>query len=155
MFEGKPRKRSDGRWELQITIGIDQSGKRIRKSFYGNKQKEVCDKKDNWLKEQNIFVPNITTNTDSSITSQNKVLFEEWADKWLEIKKETVRPYTYKNTYYTRVEKYLKPYFKGRPIDAISQMDIQIFFEKHKKISLALQKTLKMRLFSYVFSLSK
>ena len=136
MFEGKPRKRADGRWEIQITVGTDQSGKRIRRSFYGDKQKEVLEKKDQWIKDHQ----NEINRTEMKSTS---ILFEEWADYWLDYKKQTVRPYTYKNTYYTRVEKYLRPYFKGRFMDAIVQMDIQKFFDKHQQLSLALLQTLK------------
>lgn len=136
MFDGKPRMRPDGRWELQITLGKDESGKRIRKSFYGSKEREVIRKKDKWLSENNIR-DILESNSFKTET------FEVWADKWLEVKKITVRPYTYHNTYYTRVEKYLKPYFKQRPLDAITQMDIQAFFLKHQDLSLALQKTLK------------
>lgn len=137
MFDGKTRKRPDGRWEIQITIGTGEDGKRIRKSFYGHKEREVIAKKDKWIKESKM--KNIgELNSVSDIET-----FSSWADKWLEIKKITVRPYTYKNTYYTRVEKYLKPYFKQRPLEAITQFDIQTFFLKHQHLSLALLKTLK------------
>lgn len=135
MFDGKPRKRADGRWEIQLTIGKDENGKRIRKSFYGTKEKEVIAKKDAWLSGNHC---------DSMDDNHSSKSFSDWADYWLALKKTTVRPYTYQNTYYTRVKKYLKPYFGQRDLEAITQMDIQMFFLKHQHLSLALQKTLKV-----------
>lgn len=139
MYEGSIRKRDDGRYELQMTIGKDKDGKRIRKSFYGTKKSEVAKKKDEWLREHNI---NAVTKVDPL---EGTMAFSEWADEWLEIyKKPTVKPYTYMNTYKTRVDKYLKPYFKDRPINAITQIDIQKFFNTHTNLSIALLKTLSV-----------
>ncbi|MBQ3427986.1 MAG: site-specific integrase [Clostridia bacterium] len=137
MYEGTPHKRKDGRWELMITIGRHEDGRFKRKSFYGKKEREVIHKKDEWLRNYNI---NQNTKADPLDGTE---AFDVWADRWLEIKKGTVRPYTYENTYRTRVGKYLKPYFGHRPIAAITQSDIQVFFLKHKHLSEALLKTLK------------
>lgn len=42
---GTIRKRSDGRWEVRYTTGIDpKTGKQIQKSVYGKTQKEVRQK---------------------------------------------------------------------------------------------------------------
>ena len=116
MLDGSITKRKDGRIELQITIGIDSNGKRIRKSFYGKSEREVKTKKNEWLQQYSLA----RGDTNSSMS------FSAWADKWLIVyKQNTVRPYTYENTYRTRVEKYLKLYFKQRPMDAITPLDIQ------------------------------
>lgn len=42
--EGTIKKRKNGTWEAQITIGKDEKGKKIRKSVYGKTQKEVAQK---------------------------------------------------------------------------------------------------------------
>lgn len=42
--EGTIKKRKNGTWEAQITIGKDENGKPIRKSVYGKTQKEVSQK---------------------------------------------------------------------------------------------------------------
>lgn len=42
--EGTIKKRKNGTWEAQITIGKDEHGKSIRKSVYGKTQKEVAQK---------------------------------------------------------------------------------------------------------------
>lgn len=136
MFDGNIRKRNDGRLEMQITVGTDDNGKRIRKSFYGKTEREVKKKRDKWIKETDIYKELKVGKTED---------FSVWADIWLETyKKPSVRPYTYENTYRTRVEKYLKPYFKNRPLNSINQIDIQRFFNEHSQISLATQNTLRI-----------
>lgn len=45
----KKAKRSDNRYEVAITLGRDESGKRIRKSFYGATQAEARAKRDAFL----------------------------------------------------------------------------------------------------------
>lgn len=135
MLDGSITKRKDGRIELQITIGIDSNGKRVRKSFCGKSEREVKTKKNEWLQQYSLA----RGDTNSSMS------FSAWADKWLIVyKQNTVRPYTYENTYRTRVEKYLKLYFKQRPMDAITPLDIQAFFNSHRQLSLALLKTLRV-----------
>ena len=135
MLDSSITKRKDGRVELRITIGKDASGKRIRKSLYGKNEREVKKKKDEWLKTYSV----------SEREYSQTIGFSAWADKWLIVyKQDTVREYTYENTYRTRVEKYLKPYFRQRPIDSITPLDIQAFFNKHRSLSLALLKTLKV-----------
>ena len=49
--EGTVFKRPDGRWVGSVSLGFDETGKRIRKVVYGKTQREVNDKIDN-LKQQ-------------------------------------------------------------------------------------------------------
>lgn len=136
MLDGSIYKRKDGRIELQITTGINANGKRIRKSFYGKSEREVKKKRDEWLK---------TASIKDYQSIRDTMSFSTWADQWLLVyKKNTVRPYTYENTYRTRVKKYLKPYFNERPLQSITPLDIQAFFNKYRDLSLALLKTLKV-----------
>ena len=137
MKTGKPRKRADGRWESQIVVGTYDDGRPKRKSFYGHTSREAAAKRDKWLKEN-------TVNTmDNAKYYEGTESFSKFADSWLEIKKATVREYTYENTYRTRVEKYLKPYFGDKPMNLITHRDIQIFFVNHINLSMGLQKTLR------------
>ena len=49
--EGTVYQREDGLWTAQLTVGRDHAtGKQVRKTVYGNAQKEVLDKLDK-LKE--------------------------------------------------------------------------------------------------------
>ncbi|MEZ6035671.1 MAG: site-specific integrase [Planctomycetaceae bacterium] len=49
--EGTVFKRADGRWVGSVSLGFDQTGKRVRKVVYGKTQKEVNEKLDD-LKQQ-------------------------------------------------------------------------------------------------------
>lgn len=129
--------RSDGRWESQIVIGTYEDGRPKRKSFYGHTSREAAAKRDKWLKENPVNAMN-----DAEVYEGTEP-FSKFADSWLEIKKATVREYTYENTYRTRAEKYLKPYFGDRPMNAITHRDIQLFFVNHINLSMGLQKTLR------------
>lgn len=137
MFDGTITKRKDGRVELKITIGSDNYGKRIRKSFYGKSEREVKKKRDEWAKRGSI--------AEQAEINNDTLPFSVWADKWLTIyKKGNVREYTYENTYNTRVQKYLIPYFGKRPMRAITPIDVQEFFNMYKNLSIDLLKTLKI-----------
>lgn len=136
MFDGNIRKRKDGRYEMQITVGTNSAGKRIRKSFYGATKREVTKKRDKWVRETDIY-----KELDVGKTEE----FSKWTDIWLETyKKPTIREYTYEVTYKSRVDKHLKPYFKNRPLNSITQMDIQQFFNEHRDMSLASLKTMRV-----------
>lgn len=138
MFDGTVRKRKDGRYELQITIGYDDDGKILRKSFYGKKEREVIRKKDEWLKENKI------KERQNNNHLNNTEVFAVWANQWLEIyKKPVVRSYTYYNTYKIKVDKYLIPHFKQRPLLAITQIDIQKFFNSCQGLAISHQETLR------------
>ena len=50
----KKQKRSDERYMVNVTIGYDENGKRIRKYFYGDTQKEAKRKRDAFLQEQQL-----------------------------------------------------------------------------------------------------
>lgn len=123
--------------EVILTFGVDKEGKKQKKSFYGKTKKEAETKKDKWL-EGYLKTP------AGCIESDGHISFATWTKRWLEVyKKDTVRPYTYENTYKTRVDKYLIPYFGERPLVSIKAADIQEFFNRHQHLSLALLKTLK------------
>lgn len=147
MIEGTISKRNDGRYELKIDLGIGINGKRKRKSFYGKTKKEVKIKRDKWIKENILTLNNNGWDIDNKAllpkNNVSSISFSEWADKWLIIyKKGNVREYTYENTYHTRVDKYLKPYFNQKMINEITSIDIQMFFKKYNYLSIQLLKTL-------------
>lgn len=68
----KKAKRADGRYQVSLDIGRDEKGKRIRKYFYGETQKEANQKK----KE---YADGLAVNADAkSMTAAM------WADIWVE-----------------------------------------------------------------------
>lgn len=77
MSEPRKRKRKgerpDGRIQVTLTVGIDESGKPIRKSFYGATRKEAEAKRA-------AYSSDIQTGLDP--LSEN-IIFEEWIDQWI------------------------------------------------------------------------
>lgn len=127
-------KRKDGRYELKLTIK-NHFGQKERKSFYGKTKREAKEKKEEWLKL--YYNDNVELN--------NNIGFTKWADIWLkEYKHGNVRDSTYEFNYKAKVEKYLKPYFRNRPLQSITPVDIQSFFNSNKTLSLDLLKTLRV-----------
>ena len=93
---GYIRKRSDGRWEGQSTIGYDdKTGKRIRKSVYGKSQKEVRQK-----------ISKVSTELDEGIYLEpSKLSLSDWLDIWL-------KEYTFDKKYST-VKGYKAQFFNN------------------------------------------
>jgi integrase len=85
--EGTIYKRKDGRWCGQVTIGTDpKTGKPIRKTFYGDKRKEVA-KQMTELK-QKLF--------EGSYRKQSEMKFGDWLSEWNKGRKNTVAYSTYR-----------------------------------------------------------
>ncbi len=72
---GTIRKRSDGRWEAQYTVGFDPAtGKQKQKSIYGKTQKEVRER-----------LTEITTELDDgTYIEPSNMTLEAWMSIWLE-----------------------------------------------------------------------
>lgn len=68
----KKAQRSDKRYEVSVTLGRDENGKRIRKSFYGKTQKEANKKKQAFLDGQQLA-------TDAS-----RMSLDRWGRLWLD-----------------------------------------------------------------------
>ena len=68
----KTEKRTDGRYAVYLSMGFDENGKRIRKTFYGKTQKEANAKKKAYQDGLGIAV-------------KEHVTLEEWVAKWLEV----------------------------------------------------------------------
>lgn len=70
----KQEKRADGRYSVYISLGRDpETGKRLRKAFYGETQREANAKKNAYLKQQ------------ESPVSNKPMTVAEWADQWLAV----------------------------------------------------------------------
>lgn len=62
--------------------------------------------------------------------AEDKTLFLDFAEKWfVVVKKPTVKPNTYES-FYASYTTHIKPYFRGKPIKAITPMEIQPLFTK-------------------------
>ena len=115
---GYIRKRSDGRWEGQSTIGYDdKTGKRIRKSVYGKSQKEVRQK-----------ISKVSTELDEGIYLEpSKLTLSDWLDIWL-------KEYTFDKKYSTvkgykaQIKKHIRPGLGKYNLSQINPMLLQRFF---------------------------
>lgn len=127
---GRPKKekptRSDGMYEVKVTIGHDFDGKLIRKSFYSSISKADARAKAEEYKINQAVYEATGENPEPNVTT-----FETWAKKWLDTyKKGVVKEHTYNFTYKSNVEKYLIPYFGKAHISKIQQIDIQKYFNQ-------------------------
>lgn len=132
--------RSDGRYEVKITLGKDVEGKPIRKSFYS--EVSLADARKQAEAYKVAF--EIERQTGEAVLPK-QTAFKEWAEKWLTTyKKEAVSQNTYLLTYKSTVEKHLVPYFGARRLIDITPADIQAFWNSKKDMSMSMQH--KMRL---------
>jgi len=115
----RPRKsnRADGRFELKRTVGHDENGKAIRKSFYGGSEAEAQREYHRYLEMQ-----------EKRREEKIRTPFSSWVDTWLYTYKEPdVKPTTFLTTYKRPCERYIKPHFEGRFLQEISQADVKAF----------------------------
>ncbi|URN85190.1 tyrosine-type recombinase/integrase [Acetobacterium wieringae] len=116
-----------------ITLGHDFEGKPIRKYFYGKTKKEVAEKIDKFKLEQ----------ATGHKEDYNDILFEAWADQWLNIYKEdTVSESTYYS--YKLCIDHLNDYFGDYLIRVIRAADVQKFFKNKAHLSQSMVNKLRI-----------
>jgi len=111
-------KRKDGRYAVQVYIGLDEDKKRKYKTIYGNTQKEA-DEKALDLKLQ--------LKKGIDITSENDT-FGEWADRWLKTKKSSISESQYRA--YRSFVSHLKSDLDNIPISKIKLYEIQSVIDR-------------------------
>jgi integrase len=84
--EGGIRQRKDGRWEARVTVGFDDDGKQIRRSFYGDTREDVAVERDKALLSvrAGTYIP------------PTKITVGQWMGVFLEV---YVRPSVRETTY--------------------------------------------------------
>ena len=68
-------KRADGRYQVSVSLGRDENGKRLQKCFYGKTQREANAKKSLFLKECEAGID----------PDKSKLAVGAWADEWLTV----------------------------------------------------------------------
>ena len=116
--------RSDGRYEVKITIGKDLNGKSIRKSFFSTiNLEDARNKAKQWEIDQKV-----AKKTGIGIISEN-IRFYDFCLQYLNVyKKGQVADTTFK-AMVKRLDKYIKPYMGFADISSIRPIDIQNFFQ--------------------------
>lgn len=129
--DGLLRKRSDGRWESRLTIGLHPDGKPKYKYFYGATQKAV--------KEQ---VKNYQDDLDDGL-SETDICFQEWSKIWFDGYQGQVSAVTYESYKYTiRV---LDRFFGKMMLRDIKAYHVEKFLQKEKNNGRASSSVAKLR----------
>lgn len=97
---GSIRQRSNGRWEARVTIGTNPgTGKPIRRSIYGETQKEVRQKMTAVLRELD----------KGTYQTPSKITVGQWMDEWLTtFCANKVKPLTYQS-YAGLIKNHIRP----------------------------------------------
>jgi len=109
-----PKKRKDGRYQAQVTIGHNIEGKPIIKYVFGRTIRELEKAK---ADTRAYFV--------DGAERQDDMPFGEYAEKWYRLSKEPTLELSTKTSYRTMLNKHAIPYFGDRFLRAISPGDIQ------------------------------
>ncbi|MGN1133352.1 MAG: tyrosine-type recombinase/integrase [Oscillospiraceae bacterium] len=145
---GRPRKdkphHSSGMYEYKATIGHTFDGKPIRKSFYSSTSKAAAKAK----ADEYIINTKVAEQTGETYIAK-EATFSSWAKEWLETyKKGNCKEHTYNYTYRTNVENYMIPFFGEAKLTDIHQIDVQRYFNEHKRLSTNTLKRQKAILYS-------
>lgn len=125
---GRPKKeapnRSDGLYEVKVTVGKDFNGKPVRKSFYSS-----VSKADARAKAEQYKIEQALQDATGDIYLQAPS-FKRIASDFLELKKGTIKNSTFNFTYQIPAEQYLIPYFGSVPISNIRKNDVELYLRK-------------------------
>ena len=116
---GSLRRKENG-WELQLMDGYKSDGRRNIRSFSGKTQREVTQKRDEYLRKK-----------AAGVLSANEIRFSEWSHLWFEHHKENVKPTTAEGYKYTL--RILNEHFGRRKLSEIKALDIEQFLRKLRK----------------------
>lgn len=128
--EGTLYQRDEDTWVYQIST-VDERGKAMRKSFTGRTKKIVKDKCKKYLAEQEELRKKAAMGLSvlqDDISKQN-ISLTQWVFDWIQIYKKppVVKETTY-SSYMVMWEKHIEPFFGVLPLAAITNQDIQMFY---------------------------
>lgn len=125
---GRPKKekpnRSDGLYEVKVTVGHNFDGSLIRKSFYS-----TISKSDAKAKAEAYKINQAVAEQTGDAFVSGKLTFSNAAKKWLESVRPTLSDSAY-NNYEVAIRLHLEPVFKNALINNIKPIDIQNYFNK-------------------------
>ena len=129
--------RADGLFEVKLTVGYTEQGKKQRKSFYSPISKEDARRKgERFLLEQRM---------EQQRKKGPSVCFREWSERWLVLyKKPQIYQNTYVITYLNIVRNHLQPFFGEKTLEQIRPAEVQQFFAQKTEFSESMRKKMKM-----------
>lgn len=117
---GTIKHRADGRWEGQVTLGIDPgTGKPIRKSFYGKTQKEV---------RQKITQATAALDVGTYLEPQ-KITVRQWLETWLAEYTGDVKEST-RTSYRQHINNHIIPALGAVKLAALTPDQCQKFYNR-------------------------
>ena len=120
---GTIRQRKDGRWEARYVVGRDPgTGKQIRKSVYGQTQKEVRKQ----LQEISVSL------NHGVYIEPTQMTVGQWLDTWLAEYTGNVKPFTL-SAYSDRVRLHIKPYIGAVRLQALTPAACQKLYNDLQK----------------------
>lgn len=117
---GTIKHRADGRWEGQVTLGIDPgTGKPIRKSFYGKTQKEV---------RQKITQATAALDVGTYLEPQ-RITVRQWLETWLAEYTGDVKEST-RTSYRQHINNHIIPALGAVKLAALTPDQCQKFYNR-------------------------
>lgn len=126
MSKGTVYKRKDGRWECRISMGKDDNGKRISRSFYGKSREEA---------EYKAMIVQGQAEEDYAVT---EMTVRELVTEWLHVTASRIKESTAAN-YAMKAEKHLIPAFGEIKCCLLKAKDIYAFIERKLKEGLSVR----------------
>ena len=117
-------KRMDGRWECRISMGKDDNGKRVFKSFYGKSREEA---------EYKAMIALDPSENEYVVT---EMTVKELVTEWLHVTASRIKESTAAN-YTMKAEKHLIPTFGDMKCCLLKAKDIYAFIESKLKEGLS------------------
>ncbi len=136
--EGNLRKRSNGTWEIRLTVGTDPvSGKLISKSVYARTQKEVRqkadalrDKLEGRENQQAALIQSAAAGNESE--PEKEMTVAKWLDIWITDYLSDVKPGT-QVAYESTCRVYLKPALGSIPLNSLKPPAVQKMYNQLKQ----------------------
>jgi integrase len=113
--EGSVFQRADGRWSASVTVGVNASGKRIRKVVYGATKAEAQEK---LLRLQSAKL-------DGMLSDSGKLTLDGFLERWLEdTARPTIRVATHAS-YKGIIDNHISPKIGGIRLDRVTPAHVQ------------------------------
>jgi integrase len=123
--EGSISRRSDGRWEGRLSLGLDQHGRRIRRAIYGATRQEVAAKLGELASQHRRGL----------LAEPSTLTLAEYAGQWMERKSRELRPASI-SSYQRRLTGHVLPALGNLKLQAIRPAHVQGFLDELAKAGL-------------------
>lgn len=117
--QGTVRRLPSGNWQWTITLGMDASGKQIRRSGTEKTKSEA----------EKAKAQAIADHTRGGLAAPNRVTLGKWLDRWLASRESEVKAKTHAS-YARSVRLYLKPHLGSKRLQEVRPADVRYLQDK-------------------------